>query len=563
MSILKSLINTIGHIMIVSFIMQKIAIFKKIFLKENIDLNGKIFLGITFGIYGIIGTYTGITINGEFLNSGVIGVFVGGLIGGPFVGILAGLITGVYRYSIDIEGFTALAYMISALIQGILGGVLRSRAERSDNRMLFVLNTGIIVETIRMIIVLLMARPFSDAFSLVKVTAIPMVLINGLGISIFIVLIDSIFREVEVTSSYRIHLSLKIANKTLKYLRKGLNEETALETAKILKDMTRFKAIALTDREKTLAYVGLGEDHNLNKENIMTHITKEVIKDGKLKTENIKKEIDCSNINYKLKLAIIAPLMENGKVIGTLKLYRDKESIALIERNFIEGLVLLFSTQLELSKIDKQSELITKSELKALQAQINPHFLFNAINTIVSLIRTRPEKARGLLIHLGDYFRNNLQEISEFVSLQKEIENINSYLEIEKARFGEKLNIIYNIDDEVECSLYPLLLQPIVENAIKHGVLEKLKGGTVEISARNTPTETILTVKDDGVGMDENTKKMLFIEREGNESIGLLNVENRLKNRYGEDYGLKIQSSLDKGTTVIMRIPKAIAGGVI
>ncbi|MCG4586656.1 histidine kinase, partial [Anaerosalibacter bizertensis] len=192
-----------------------------------------------------------------------------------------------------------------------------------------------------------------------------------------------------------------------------------------------------------------------------------------------------------------------------------------VEKELALGLAQIFSTQIELSKVDFQREMLVKSELKALQAQINPHFLFNAINTIVSLIRTQPDNARNLLIHLGNYFRNNLQEGNDEVELHKEIENINSYLEIEKARFGDKLKIIYNIPEEIDCLLPPLLLQPIVENAVKHGVLEKIEGGTVEITAIDNEIETELIVKDDGVGMSPETLSSLFNEDNNSDSIGL------------------------------------------
>ncbi len=225
------------------------------------------------------------------------------------------------------------------------------------------------------------------------------------------------------------------------------------------------------------------------------------------------------------------------------------------------GLALLFSTQIELSKLDYQSELLAKAELKALQAQINPHFLFNAINTIVSLIRTQPDNARRLLIHLGNYFRKNLQQNTEEVNIHKEIEHINSYVEIEKARFGDNLKIIYDISEDVDCLLPPLLLQPIVENAIKHGVLEKIEGGTVEILAIDNDNETKIMVKDDGVGMSKELIESLLLGKIESDSIGLINVNNRLKNKYGEKYGLDIESEKDKGTTVTIRIPKKTKRG--
>ena len=161
-----------------------------------------------------------------------------------------------------------------------------------------------------------------------------------------------------------------------------------------------------------------------------------------------------------------------------------------------------------------------------------------------------------MLIHLGNYFRNNLQANNNEVDLHKEIETIKSYLEIEKERFGGKLNIVYDISEQVECSLPPLLLQPIVENAVKHGIFEKVEGGTVKIIVLDDETETELIVKDNGLGMSQEFLASLLDDRNNSTGIGLKNVNNRLKNKYGRDYGLIIKSQLGYGTTVTMRIPK-------
>ncbi|HZH93407.1 MAG TPA: histidine kinase, partial [Tissierellaceae bacterium] len=187
--------------------------------------------------------------------------------------------------------------------------------------------------------------------------------------------------------------------------------------------------------------------------------------------------------------------------------------------------------------------------------QINPHFLFNAINTIVSYTRTQPDEARKLLVHLGDFFRSNLQEPTDKVPLKKEIEHIVSYVEIEKARHGDKLRINYEISPEAECEIPPLLLQPLVENAIKHGVLHRLDGGNVTISAIGSDKGTVIEVVDDGVGIPEDVLNSLLSDCGPRDCIGLKNVHDRLINLYGKDYGLNITSRENEGTRVRMVIP--------
>lgn len=555
--LLKNLVNRVGVILILALFLSKIGFFRKIVSKQDMNIRYKLYLSIIFGAFGIIGTYTGVPVRGAIANFRVVGVFVGGLLGGPIVGILSGIIAGGHRFFMDIGGFTSLACSVSTLAEGIMAGLLKKKFENSSCRSIFALLAGFLAEIMQMIIILLVAKPFSEAVELVKIIGIPMILANGIVISIFIVITDSIFNEIENEAVYQAQLALKIADRTLSYFRKGYNETTATDTAKIIYDMTNIKAVAFTDTEKILAHVGIGEDHHLSGSPVKTSLTREVLESKTYRVANTKEEIGCDHWDCPLKSAVIAPIKEDDKVIGSLKLYKGEEnSITKVETELALGLAKIFSTQIELSKIDYQRELLSRSELKALQSQINPHFLFNAINTIVSLTRIKPEEARRLLIHLGNYFRTNLEQDVDDVDLYKEIEHVNSYIEIEKARFGDKLQIVYDIPEGINCKLPPLLLQPIVENAIKHGILNKIEGGIVEIIAIDDVNDTKLIVKDDGVGISKDILDSLFKEKENREKIGLKNVNERLRNKYGEKYGLKIESEVNKGTIVTMAIPK-------
>ena len=544
--------------MLLAFVMTRIEFFRKLIVKENTNWKDKLILSIIFGIYGVIGTYTGIPIKGAIANGRVIGVFIGGLLGGPFVGFMSGLIAGGHRFLIDIGGFTAFSCAFSTFTEGIIGGLLKKRIDKSENKWTFALISGMLAEVWQMIVILVFSSPLKDAWELVKIIGMPMIIANGIGISVCMSIIYGVSKDVETAEAFQAQLALKIADKTLIYFRKGLNENTAHEVAKIIIDMTKFDAIAFTNKEKILTHVGVGEEHHLSGCPIRTSLTKKVLKEGECIIANTKEEIGCNKKDCQLKSAIIIPLIEGEEVKGTLKLYKNRENaINKAETELALGLGHLFSTQIELSKIDHQRELLAKSELKALQSQINPHFLFNTMNTIISLIRTKPDEARKLLIHLSNYFRNNLQANSEEVDLYKEIETIQSYLEIEKARFGDKLKIIYNIPKGIECSLPPLLLQPIVENAVKHGIFEKLEGGTVEITIIDNSRETELIVKDNGIGMSEETLSTLFADGKGR-GIGFKNVNDRLKSKYGEKHGLDIKSQLGQGTIVKMIIPKEV-----
>jgi two-component system sensor histidine kinase LytS len=408
-----------------------------------------------------------------------------------------------------------------------------------------------------MAILLIIVRPFSAAVELVSIIGIPMIVANAIGISMLIAIVDMIYNERDRIAANQSKVVLQIANKTINYFRKGLTEETTREASNIIKEMTGVSAVSFTSMDRILAHVGTGSDHHIPGIPLVTKITKQVLRDGVTMIADTKEDISCSHAECQLNSAVIVPLMEKDNVIGSLKIYKTGEnSITPVDVELAEGLASLFSTQIELSRIEEQAKLLNISELKALQAQINPHFLFNSINTIVSLIRTSPEKARDLLVKLGAYFRNSLYHSDEIL-LSDEIQNIRNYLEIEKARFGDKLNILIDVPENINCMIPPFTLQPLVENSLKHGLLPRVEGGTIEIHGTKQDRDIHLTVRDNGIGIEENRLKTLLEETSCSKSVGIKNVNKRLICKYGESSGLIIESSPGSGTLVSLTIPGA------
>lgn len=352
--------------------------------------------------------------------------------------------------------------------------------------------------------------------------------------------------------------TLQIANETLPYLRRGLNEETAYKTAEIILKLSDVSAVAITDRERVLAYIGECSDHHKAGGPIITHATKQAVETGELIIIKDKKGLQCPEKNCTLQSAAIAPLICQGEVAGTVKLYQTSQGD--LQPSVVKlalAVAQLLGLQMELAELDRQAQLVTKAELDALHAQINPHFLFNTLNTIITYTRTDPDTARKLLIRLASFFRQTLKRHGHFNTLREEIEYVNTYLILEKARFREKLRIQRNIDPALLDFKVPVLtLQPLVENAVKHGIQPKMSPGTVQISANLVDGEMIFIIKDDGVGIDgERLPKILLPGFGSGNGVGLSNVNERLKSLYGEEYGLKIESQTDQGTKVYVRIP--------
>jgi len=537
--LLRSLTNNLGYVILIAFFVSRIGSFKKIVQKDKFKKRDLLMLSIIFGSFGILGTYTGTEVNGAIANTRIIGVMAGGILCGPYVGILAGVIAGMHRLLVDIGGITSIPCTITTITSGIVASVIYNKSNE-NNKWLYGLIGGLLIEILEMALILLMAHPFNSALDIVKSIYFPMSFTNAIGIAILILIIQKMHNEKEQDAAKQAQIALEIANKTLPYFR-DMNENSLEEICTIIKGSIHADAVAITDKEYILAHVGEGTDHHIKGQRIVTEATKKVIKEGELLSLTNAKQIDCPNLNCNLKSAIIAPLKEGDEMIGTLKIYYcTEDAISFRNINLAVGLSQLISTQLEISKLEEIKHMANKAEIKALQAQINPHFLFNALNTIISFIRIDPNRARELIINLSTYLRYNLEMGENHVDIYRELEQVKAYIEIEKARFGEKLHIIYNIEENLDVKIPSLIIQPIVENAIKHGILEGRGDGSVTIEIKKVTNEDIMIIiEDDGVGItNEIIERVYDGTMEGNK-IGISNVHNRLKYIYGE--GLKIE----------------------
>jgi two-component system sensor histidine kinase LytS len=556
----RGLALNISLIVTLAYLMSRTKIFRRM-LRGKANTHEKIFLVLLFGGIGIAGTYTGIDIKGALANSRVIGVAVGGLLGGPLVGIAAGLMAGGHR--VLLGGFTAIACGIATIVEGAIAGYLgqESSGKLTWKRSLLI---GMGIEVVQMLIILLLARPYTAAWDLVKDIGLPMIIMNGLGISIFVTVIHGSLEEEDRIGAVQAQKALYIANLTLPILRLGLTKETARSVAQIIYEQTDVAAVALTDREQILAHVGKGCDHHEEGHAIQTMATHQALDSGELKLAATRVEIGCAEPNCTLVSALVVPLHFQQSVVGTLKIYRERaRGISPVDWEFAAGLGMLFSTQLELATLEARARLVNRAELKALQAQVNPHFLFNALNTVVSFCRTDPEKARHLILQLGDFFRKNLKSGEKFVTLREECEHIRAYLAIEQARFSERLCVREEItEDALNWRLPGLTLQPLVENSIKHGIYPMSKPGEILISALVENQILVVRIWDNGVGIPAEKLALIHAGVEVSTSglgIGLQNVEQRLQLLYGKRAVFVIESREGKGTQVTLRIPPAAA----
>jgi two-component system LytT family sensor kinase len=215
-------------------------------------------------------------------------------------------------------------------------------------------------------------------------------------------------------------------------------------------------------------------------------------------------------------------------------------------------------------KLEEQERLLLNARMEALKNQINPHFLFNTLNSISSLVRFDPDTARDLILKLATILRRLLNSGDSFVPLREEVEFVDNYLDIEVVRFGrDKLQVVKELDaGSLEVMIPSMLLQPLVENSIKHGLASKIEGGSIFLRSRLTDSQLILEVEDDGVGMGAAH----LLEKPtgfGGTGIGLANVAERLKVLYGETARMTIDSREGKGTLIRLRLPALHSEGSI
>lgn len=564
LEIFKSITMNISMLVLAAYLLTRVPMVKKFITADHQRLRVKLAMALIFGLIGIISTYTGIQVEGAIANTRVIGVIAGGILGGPIVGLGAGLIAGLHRFCIDIGGFTAVACAISTVAEGAIGAAFSKYVKTSENEWLTVGLVTMLAEVCQMAIILLVARPFSRAVQLVSVIAGPMILINSLGVSIFIAIFDSVFIEQDREAGNRIRLVMNIADKCLPYLRKGLYDRKNLDEATgIILEEAGVSGVAVSDRHILLSVAGQRLGGAVAYGCPLPNMVADAVAAGQVRIAEAAAEGDPLHDTLKHLTAVCAPLTQHGEVNGALVLFIRKFKLAReVECEFVSGLAKLFSTQLELSQVDYQKKLRQKAEFSALQSQINPHFLFNALSTITAFCREKPERARELLLVLSGYFRNTLQKGQSdryMISLSEELEHVNAYLELEKARFEEKLRIEEDIPEDVVCIVPSFILQPIVENAVQHGAMKNGAGqGLVEIRICREDGITRVSVRDNGPGIPAETVANLYSDRMGT-SLGLSNVHKRLKSIYGEEYGLQISVS-EGGTQVDVRIPDKFHG---
>ncbi|MBI4941999.1 MAG: histidine kinase [Actinobacteria bacterium] len=344
--------------------------------------------------------------------------------------------------------------------------------------------------------------------------------------------------------------TLHTAGLAAPHLREGLTPTGASRAAKHLRTLLGTSAVALTDAGSTLAWDGAGNHHAPQ---ASVHAA-EVLRTGRSVVLE-GPEVFCGSVDCPIRTAVVSPVTSEDRVVGALIAYGPETNAGLVRAT--DEVARWVSAQVELADLDQSRSRAAEAELRALRAQISPHFVYNSLAAIASFVRTDPERARELLLEFADFTRYAFRRGGEFTTFSDELRNIERYLVLEQARFGDRLQVQLVVAPEVLPVAVPFLaVQPLVENAVRHGLEGKTGIGHVTLGAQDAGSEALIWVEDDGVGTDPELVRRILAGESEADSVGLGNVDARLRQVFGDDYGLVVETAPGAGTKVSFRVPK-------
>ncbi|HWR38536.1 MAG TPA: LytS/YhcK type 5TM receptor domain-containing protein [Patescibacteria group bacterium] len=557
--LIMGILNNVAIIGIAAYLATRIPAIRRTVLHSRYTQKDKLLLGMLFGAFSMLGNYMSIPVFGALANHRIAGAVAGGLLGGRMVGVCAGILGAIPRYYMG--GYTAEAAVLSNVVVGYVSGWIGERWGAGNIDWKRAMGATILGEAILKTMILTMSKPFEVAWQLESLIAIPTTLANSFAVVLFVGIIRDVFNEQEKAQALSAQKSLRMIRQASDLLQNGLNSESASAVARVILRETGAAAVAVTDADRVLAFVGEGSDHHVAGEPIVTAVTRQVLRERQTVVVSDRRSIGCPYPHCPLSAVIDAPLIVGNELLGTVKLYKiNAESVSLFETELIQGIADFFSLLLARQKLEAQQRLLLQTEYGRLKAQVNPHFFFNTLGTIQALVQTEPQVASALIKDMAGFFRRILKRGGEFIPLGEELETVRNYLRIEQARFGDRIRVVWQVPEEMLTHPVPTFsLQPLVENAVRHGLSLKKGGGEIRILVWREDAALLIRVEDDGVGMSaEKVREVMETDdcvRSAGAGIGLVNVRQRIRKVYGETFGLVLESQWERGTVVTLRLP--------
>lgn len=385
--------------------------------------------------------------------------------------------------------------------------------------------------------------------------------VAGLVFTLSLVVVIRLVMDPDSVQARQTDSMLRLASQTLDCMKEGMTSEAAQKICSLFLPSTAGIAVAITDRESILGYAGFLEAENPSGSVIRTHATYATINDGEMRILRTPEDVGFQS-GSTIQGAIIVPLVVGDEIQGTLKFYyRHARDISETQKSIAEGFGRLLSTQMAAAALEDQKKLAASMELKALQSQINPHFLFNTINTIASLVRTDPSRARVLLREFAVFYRRTLEDSADLILFEREMEQIRRYLTFEIARFGDdRVELREDIDAQAAHMLVPpFLVQPLVENSVKHAMPAEGKL-IITVFGRIEGDDIVIGVSDNGVGMTDEARQSIMHPASGQGlGIAVKNVHDRVIGYFGQGSRMDVESQIGKGTRVTIVMKDGVA----
>lgn len=498
-----------------------------------------------FSAMALVDIWVGTEMPAYFLNNHLVMTVAAGLIGGPVVSLGTSLLSSAIAYAFMPVAFATYHYPLMVAF-GLASGCLAAWLQRQN----FIFSNAFMVGFIFTAIYLCINIAFGTVNLLdgyvMEDALFPMVFSYSLGIAAFLDTLEDFYNQQDKIEGISAKTAMQITNSSMSLVQSGLNATTATETVNlILKEAETFDFVAITSLNEILGFASYRTEKPF-----LSFLESDFFRLFKYSFKMDTKDLDV------IRSYIHIPIYNDKHHVGYFCCgHILNPDLTPFEETLAKGIGTMITNQITVHGIKEKAELYDKAEIKALQSQINPHFLFNALSTISFYCSSQPQTAKALINDLASYYRNNLTDANTMISIRNELQHINAYIHLEQARFGDRLSVDYDINVLEPFQVPALILQPIVENAIRHGLYQKLSGGQIIITIDKRKGYYRITVQDDGLGISPERLKYIFDTSIPKKSIGLTNVNQRLIALYGPKNHLKIFSRVDKGTIVIMKIP--------
>lgn len=350
-------------------------------------------------------------------------------------------------------------------------------------------------------------------------------------------------REMGTDAEEATYKTLHHMSVAVPHLERGLTEEGAAKSAKALRRLLNCQVLLISDTSRILA-TDAGIDFTAQLEEDASKASASTLATGK------------TQVNHSAGMDIVAaPITVGDQSVGTVVALSVRAGASFVRA--VSEVAVFVSAQVSTAQLDESRAMLLEAQMRALRAQISPHFIYNSLNAIASFINTDPARARELVIEFADFTRYSFRRRGEFTTLAEELEAIDRYLLLEKARFGERIKVSLQIAPEVLPTQIPFLaLQPLVENAVRHGLEARPDGGVISITATEDGMHAVISVEDDGMGMDPEQLASVLAGTTTTMHVGLRNVDLRLRQLYGNSNGLVIETAPGAGTLITLRVPK-------